>query len=215
MPRRVVGGLIQAAAPITDPSAPIDKVRQAAIDAHIPLIEEAGRRGVQILGPRGDLQRSVFLSVAGRALVRHCRVCTRADHRAHGAVRQEIPDGHGGAGLRARAGRRVLQHRGCVRFRRHLPRKVPQEPHPSHVRFLGEVLLQTRQPRLPGFQDALRDDRRLHLLRPALPGGRAASRTSRRRDRVQSVGHGCRALTILVEARTAGACRRQRVFHGL
>jgi len=50
MPRRVVGGLIQAAAPITDPAAPIDKVRQAAIDAHIPLIEEAGRRGVQILG---------------------------------------------------------------------------------------------------------------------------------------------------------------------
>ena len=50
MPRKLVGGLIQAAAPITDPSAPIDKVRKAAIDAHIPFIEEAGRRGVQVLG---------------------------------------------------------------------------------------------------------------------------------------------------------------------
>src|ERR1700688_4883509 len=50
MPRIVTGGLIQAAAPITDPSAPIDKFRQAAIDAHIPFIEEAGKRGVQILG---------------------------------------------------------------------------------------------------------------------------------------------------------------------
>ena len=50
MPRRVIGGLIQAAAPLTDPSAPIEKVRQAAIDVHLPLIEEAGRRGVQILG---------------------------------------------------------------------------------------------------------------------------------------------------------------------
>ena len=50
MPRRVLGGLIQAAAPVTDPSAPIEKVRKAAIDAHIPLIEEAGKRGVQILG---------------------------------------------------------------------------------------------------------------------------------------------------------------------
>src|SRR5258708_12927573 len=50
MPRHVIGGLIQAAAPITDPSAPIEKVRQAAIDAHVPLIEEAGKRGVQILG---------------------------------------------------------------------------------------------------------------------------------------------------------------------
>src|SRR3954471_7699923 len=50
MPRHVIGGLIQAAAPITDPSAPIAKVRQAAIDAHVPFIEEAGRKGVQILG---------------------------------------------------------------------------------------------------------------------------------------------------------------------
>src|SRR5438128_7522983 len=50
MPRDVLGGLIQAAAPITDPSVPIDTIRQAAIDVHIPLIEDAGRRGVQILG---------------------------------------------------------------------------------------------------------------------------------------------------------------------
>src|SRR6185436_13748560 len=50
MPRRVIGGLIQARSPITDPSTPIDKIRQASIDAHIPFIEEAGKRGVQILG---------------------------------------------------------------------------------------------------------------------------------------------------------------------
>src|SRR5688500_20159790 len=50
MPRRVVGGIIQAASPITDPAVPIEKVRQASIDAHIRLIEEAGKRGVQILG---------------------------------------------------------------------------------------------------------------------------------------------------------------------
>jgi len=50
MPRRVFGGLIQAASPITDPATPIDVIRQASIDAHIPLIEEAGKRGVQILG---------------------------------------------------------------------------------------------------------------------------------------------------------------------
>ena len=50
MSRRVIGGLIQASAPLTNPSEPIEKVRQAAIDVHLPLIEEAGRRGVQILG---------------------------------------------------------------------------------------------------------------------------------------------------------------------
>src|SRR6187431_3156586 len=50
MARSVTGGLIQAAVPLTDPSLPIEKIRAAAIDVHIPLIEEAGRKGVQILG---------------------------------------------------------------------------------------------------------------------------------------------------------------------
>ena len=50
MPRKILGGLIQCRTPITDPSAPIQKVIQAAIDAHIPFIEEAGKKGVQILG---------------------------------------------------------------------------------------------------------------------------------------------------------------------
>src|SRR5437764_292980 len=53
MRRHVIGGLIQAAAPITDPSAPIEKVRQAAIDAHVPIIDEAGRKGVRMLGLNG------------------------------------------------------------------------------------------------------------------------------------------------------------------
>jgi len=50
MPRKVLGGLIQAASPITDPTTPLATIRKASIDAHIPLIEEAGKRGVQILG---------------------------------------------------------------------------------------------------------------------------------------------------------------------
>src|SRR5213594_1198875 len=50
MPRKVLGGLVQCAAPITDPAAPIEKVKQAAFDAHVPFVEEAVKRGVQILG---------------------------------------------------------------------------------------------------------------------------------------------------------------------
>src|SRR5437762_7872274 len=50
MPRKVIGGIIQAAAPLSDPAAPIARVRQAAIDAHMPFIDEAGKRGVQLLG---------------------------------------------------------------------------------------------------------------------------------------------------------------------
>ena len=134
---------------------------------------EAGRADPR---PAGDLQRPLLLSLAGRPLVRHRRAGAGSDHRADGAVREEVPDGDGRAGLRARAGRRLLQHRRRLRQRRQLPRQVPQEPHPAHLGLLGEVLLQAGQPRLPGVQDPLRDHRRLHLLRPALsPKARACS----------------------------------------
>jgi beta-ureidopropionase len=43
MPRKLFGDLMQAAAPLADPSMPIDKIRKAAIDPHIPLIEDAGQ----------------------------------------------------------------------------------------------------------------------------------------------------------------------------
>ncbi len=43
MPRKVVGGLIQAAAPLMDPATPTDTIRKAAIDAHIALIDEVRR----------------------------------------------------------------------------------------------------------------------------------------------------------------------------
>jgi N-carbamoylputrescine amidase len=50
MPRIIKGGLIQCSNPINDPDASIDEIREAMIAKHIPLIEEAGRQGVQVLG---------------------------------------------------------------------------------------------------------------------------------------------------------------------
>ena len=49
MPRKVVGGLIQCRNPLNDNSAPVEKVKQAMFERHVPLIEEAGKKGVQIL----------------------------------------------------------------------------------------------------------------------------------------------------------------------
>ncbi|MBM3325250.1 MAG: acyltransferase [Calditrichaeota bacterium] len=49
MARKVVGGLIQMINPLNDESLPVLKIQQAAFDAHVPFIEEAGKRGVQIL----------------------------------------------------------------------------------------------------------------------------------------------------------------------
>jgi beta-ureidopropionase len=42
-------GLIQASNPINDESQPVAKIQKAMLDKHLPLIEEAGKKGVQIL----------------------------------------------------------------------------------------------------------------------------------------------------------------------
>lgn len=49
MARNVLGGLIQCSNPINDPGASISAIRDAMIDKHLPLIDEAGKKGVQIL----------------------------------------------------------------------------------------------------------------------------------------------------------------------
>src|SRR4051794_7801941 len=45
----VRSGLIQCGNPINDETQPVEKIQKAMLDKHIPLIEEAGKKGVQIL----------------------------------------------------------------------------------------------------------------------------------------------------------------------
>jgi N-carbamoylputrescine amidase len=47
--RKVIGGLIQCSNPINDPDAKVADVANAMLEKHMPLIEEAGKRGTQIL----------------------------------------------------------------------------------------------------------------------------------------------------------------------
>ncbi|HRI63221.1 MAG TPA: nitrilase-related carbon-nitrogen hydrolase [Polyangium sp.] len=49
MARKVLGGLIQCSNALNDPKASVLEIRDAMYDKHIPLIEEAGKKGVQIL----------------------------------------------------------------------------------------------------------------------------------------------------------------------
>ena len=49
MSRIVRGGLIQCANPLNDESVSVAKIKQAALDAHLPFVEEAARKGVKIL----------------------------------------------------------------------------------------------------------------------------------------------------------------------
>ena len=50
MTRNVQVGLIQASNPINDESIPVSEIQEAAFAAHLPLIDQAGEAGVQILG---------------------------------------------------------------------------------------------------------------------------------------------------------------------
>jgi beta-ureidopropionase len=49
MARIVRGGLIQCANPVNDESQPVHAIQKAALETHIPFIEEAGKAGVQVL----------------------------------------------------------------------------------------------------------------------------------------------------------------------
>jgi N-carbamoylputrescine amidase len=49
MARNVTVGLIQCATPF-DPSWSVAKIQKAGLEKHLPLIDEAGKKGVQILG---------------------------------------------------------------------------------------------------------------------------------------------------------------------
>jgi N-carbamoylputrescine amidase len=50
MPRIVKGGLIQCSNAVNDPDASIETIQQAMLEKHLPMIDEAGRQGVQVLG---------------------------------------------------------------------------------------------------------------------------------------------------------------------
>ena len=49
MARTVISGLIQASNPINDESVPVAQVQAAMLAKHLPMIHDAGKRGVQIL----------------------------------------------------------------------------------------------------------------------------------------------------------------------
>src|ERR1700730_9846013 len=49
MPRIVKSGLIQMSLPKTEGEGTIAEIKEAMVQKHLPFIEEAGKRGVQIL----------------------------------------------------------------------------------------------------------------------------------------------------------------------
>ncbi|CAA9389791.1 MAG: N-carbamoylputrescine amidase / Aliphatic amidase AmiE, partial [uncultured Quadrisphaera sp.] len=190
--------------------------RRQGVDDRRPRGRPAAGRGA---GGAGDLLpgavlRPVLLPGAGRRVLRLRRVRARPHHRALRGAGRRARHGRGAPGLRAGAAGRPLQHGRGDRRRRHLPRQVPQEPHPARERVLGEVLLPPREPGVPRLRHRRGPGRGLHLLRPPLPGGLARAGPERRGDRVQPLGHLPRAEQLPVEARADRRGRGQRVLRG-
>ena len=69
---------------------------------------------------------------------------------------------------------------------------------PRSAGLLGEILLPSRQPGLPGVRHHLLQIGSLHLLRPPLSRGRSRSRPGRGGDSAQSVGHRCGTVRVPV-----------------
>ncbi len=163
--------------------------------------------------PSGNLLWSLFSGGTGRQVVRHRRAGRWPDGQADAGPGEEAQDGAGRAFLRGGPDRRLLQHRGPDRERRLGAGQVPQDPHPSRrPLFLGEVLFQAGQPRLPGVGHLGRPRRHLDLLRPALPGARPGAGAQGRRARLQPVGHGQIAVAVSLGAGAAGSRGGQRLL---
>ena len=133
MPRTVRCGLIQTRN-VLGPDRELAAIKKAMIDKHVALIGEAAGKKVKVLCLQELFYGPYF--------------CAEQETRWYDLT-ERVPDGptitliaklakkhrmrHGRAGLRGGAGRRLLQHRGRHRRRRHVSRQVPQDAHPARA----------------------------------------------------------------------------------
>ncbi len=216
MPRKVLGGLIQCAAPITDPSAPIEKVMAGGDRRAHPVHRGSRQAGRADPRPAGGLQRPLLLPVAGPALVRHGRSRAGPDHASGWPqyakkykMAMVVP-----VYERELAGvyyntAAVIDADGTYlgKYRKnHIPQTTGfWEKYFFKPGNLGYPVFQTRYAKIGVY---ICYDRHF-------PEGARLLGPERRRDRLQPVGHRGRPLAVPLEARAAGARRRQRLLHGL
>ncbi len=179
--------------------------KESMIKAHEDYLVQAAEQGAQVICFQELFYGPYFCQVQDAAVLRVRRVRPGPDRRAlpgagaeHRMVmvlpvyEQEQP----GVLYNTAA---VIDADGTYlgKYRKH---HIPQT-----TRFLGEVLLPPRQPRLPRLRHRRRQGRGLHLLRPPLPRGLASARPERRGDRVQPLRHQPRAV-----ATTSGSSSSRR-----
>ena len=118
---------------------------ESMIAKHEEHAREAARQGAKVIGFQEVFNAPYFCQVQEPEHYRWAEPVPDGPDRAPDAgARPRDRHGDRRAGLRGRAVRLLLQHRRRDRRRRHLPRQVPQAPHPAGQGLLGEVLLPAR-----------------------------------------------------------------------
>ena len=214
MSRVVRGGLIQAT--LCEPAtSPVAAVKKAMIDKHVALIAEAAEQGAQIVCLQELFYGPYFCAEQQTRVVRADRARARRSHDQ--TVMAELAKKHeivlDRAGVRRGSDRRLLQHGRRDRCRRPLSRQVPEDAHPACA---------------PGFWEKF-------YFRPGNLGYPVSRHAFGKvgvyicYDRHFPEGARCLGLNgaeivfnpsatvaglsrISLEAGTAGACRRQRLF---
>ena len=157
MARKIISGLIQASNPINDESKSVAEIQAAMFEKHLPMIDDAGKKGVQILCLQEIFNGPYFCPARTSAGTTPPSRCPGPTVEKLRADRQEVQHGDGRPALRARDGRRLLQHRRGVDADGTLPRQVPQEPHPAdQPGFWEKYFFKPGQPRLSGVPDRVR-----------------------------------------------------------
>ena len=109
---KLKAGLIQMSLK-GDTSQSPEQIRDAMIEAHLPLIEQAASQGVQVLSFQEVFTQPYFCPQPGRQMVWRCRDHSRWSHHApHAGACTQTQHGLGGTHLRGADDRCVLQHRG-------------------------------------------------------------------------------------------------------
>ncbi len=187
---------------------------RAMVEAHLPLIDEAGRRGVQVLCLQEVFTQPYF--------------CPSQDAKWYAAA-EPIPDGPTVKLLQARAKKHrmvivaplyeeamtgvyyntaaVLDADGSYlgKYRKtHIPQVAG---------FYEKFFFKPGNSGWPVFSTRLLPARRLHLLRPALPRRLARAGPERRGIHRQPFRHGGGSQPVSLGARAAGLRGGQRLLH--
>ncbi len=214
MPRKVTVGLIQTHNPVSDPKASLAKVQKAAMDLHLKLLAEAGKKGVQILGLQEIFNGPYFCPsqdakwydaaepVPGPTTEAIAKAAKK--HRMAVVVpvyeREDAGVYYNTAAVYDSDGTYLGKYR-----KNHIPHTSGfWEKYFFKPGNMGYPVFQTRHAKVGVY---ICYDRHF-------PEGARAARAERRRDRLQPVRDGRRALAVPLEARAAGARGRERLLRG-